>query len=311
MSCPNNQTQQCGAVAVATTAHGVLLELGTDRNLTVTLTMPERTATVHSRHRIMRYSAEDSYQVSGARLCQMEPSAAYATLDGSTDSTYTASLTDDLTVRDSQIVFMDLRHNILVEHRVNRQLSVHEVSTQSVGGRGQFSGPAVKHLLGPLSVHITGSDDIVLNGETIKTTPYSFYTSSYHLAPEQTDHWYPTPDTTPPILDEWEYPRVRRFFWPPWCEAATAFTRYDDNNANVLTNPLPDVQSGSYSPEPVFYAEKANGSWAVARDGSTFYTLYDGYNITTVKSADGNEYNISDAMYKPAKDILCYPVGIF
>lgn len=311
MGCQNNTTNPCGLKAVATVADGVRTDIGLNRSLSISLVMPKRSEIMHSRLRTVKYDDEDSYSVAGAELCQMTSGEAYATLTGSTTKTYVARLEDEATIFDSKIMFMDLRHDILVFSRAERHYVINETSEQSVGGRGQFSGPSLRHLIGPVTVSISGADKIIQNGVVVSEKPVTINPAPFHLAPEQDDHWFPTPDTDPPIIDEWEYPYTRRFFWPIWVEAATADTRYDVQDANILINPLPDAQSGSYSPMEAFCSELVDGSWVVARDGSSFFTqCIDGQNKTEVKNAD-NYYYVGADMGTNSEDVICYPVGLW
>jgi len=290
--------------------------LNHDKERTVTLTMPDGGSIIlQQRTRTFRYDSEGTYQQLGVKLIQ---GVAFACIDGETEI-YTANLKEYYRCLDTEILYMDLRNDLVVYRELIEVMDITASSDESVQLTSTW-GPVQRHKFEIPSPVIDGTDKIKMYRKGTVTElssrrTHRAYFDDIRLAAldQSADMNHATFDFYR-ISDHYEADGGRDMYWPDWLKVLgqinqaldetdaslrLGFVQYGDDPLNIETG-APTVAN---DPSPI-------GSFAFDYPGNFFMSvLADRTAVNRLEDADGTLQNVSELTGIEGDVLVCYPIA--
>lgn len=257
---------------------------------TINLTHSGHTTKLFSRDRTAGMDWQESYTGTDSISCQGGSGATtqYQHTESYTDVAYEATFQEKQTITDTEIIFLDLRHDILVKKETTYTFDKEKKSTESVLWN-QYGATLTLHKVVPKDIEMQVTEKIMVNGVVVDSrdfpqkaqidyaiavpvamgTPQGDTTETYYIWPEHKDA-------------DGGYD----LYYPEWIRGISKSTvTLDDNNRNrhrrIALDRVVDPSYQITTPDNLTYSQtKLQGAWAVSPqtktpDGTDNYRAYE------------------------------------
>lgn len=307
MPCPNNTTDFCKLQGVVQTGAGSKNTITHDKNVKQTLTINGGDTPLFSLQRAFTYSDESSSNSTGGQLCGLNTSPLAVWKDYTGSSTFKARISENYTVFTSEILFMDLRHDIVVTRETKTEIVFDVESDKQAKGYTNDLGNYPLHWFKDFTFEALVTTTDKLNGKIIDTVSTTIH-AGLDIAMIQPAGW----ETLEPLVDFQQYNRDNEGptgYYPQWLRGFSTKDHLYAFDVHIMNDVYKSAGDTPYSIADLEKLKEVVGSFAVDLLGNRFFChkTKSGTIETSLTNVDGSTVNLAELV--PDTYPALYPIA--